>query len=66
MKWLILILAVVNAVCYFLVWLNWRNDCKEIGKEQLAVPLKERFFSLFICLTLPCILGLVAREKGYR
>jgi hypothetical protein len=25
-------------------YLIWRKDCKEIGKENLAVSLEERFF----------------------
>ena len=23
----------------------WRNDCEEFGKENLSVPLRERFFA---------------------
>ena len=62
MKWFITILILLNVVCYILVWQVWRKDCKEIGKNNLAVPLKERFFSLFILLTLPTIIGLCARH----
>lgn len=29
----------------------WRNDCKEIGKENLAVPLKTRF--IYWCIYFP-------------
>lgn len=25
-------------------WLKWRKDCREIGEENLAVPLSKRFF----------------------
>jgi hypothetical protein len=31
-------------------YLIWRNDCKTIGKENLAVPLEERFIAwLLFC-----------------
>lgn len=57
-------IALINALCYFLVWLNWRKDVREIGKDRLAVPLRERFQSLFLALTLPSILGLVLGMRG--
>ena len=64
MIWFITAIALINALCYFLVWLNWRRDVREIGKDRLAVPLRERFTSLFLALTLPCILGLALGMKG--
>lgn len=36
----------------------WRKDCKEIGKENLAVPLSERFFvwiAFFPIWVVPCL-----------
>lgn len=41
MIWFIIVIALINALCYFLVWLNWRKDAREIGKDRLAVPLRE-------------------------
>ena len=26
----------------------WRKDCREIGKDRLAVPLSERFFAWLV------------------
>lgn len=41
---------IAEIVCVFLqfvlfipLYLVWKKDCKEIGKENLAVSLKERF-----------------------
>ena len=62
--WFITAIALINALCYFLVWLNWRRDVREIGKDRLAVPLRERFQALFLLLTLPCVLGFVWGLKG--
>lgn len=39
--------------------LNYLRDCKEIGKENLAVPLSERLFAYFLCFILPIILVLL-------
>ena len=64
MIWFITAIALINVVCYFLVWLNWRKDAREIGKDRLAVPLRERFQSLFLALTLPSILGFALGMKG--
>lgn len=64
MIWLITAIALINALCYFLIWLEWRKDVREIGINNLAVSLRERFQALFMMLTLPCILGLVLGMKG--
>lgn len=42
--------------------MSWRKDCREIGKENLAVSLKERLRAFFLCFVLPVILGLLARK----
>lgn len=37
-------------VLFIPFYLNWRKDCKILGKENLAVSLKERFYAwLFVC-----------------
>ena len=40
--------------CYY-------KDCKEIGKDNLALSLKERLFNYFLCIPLPLILGLLLK-----
>ena len=59
---IILIISIINALCYFGVWWVWRKDCKEIGAGNLAVPLSERFITLFGMLTLPSILVIIYLE----
>lgn len=39
-----LIFIVLQLVLFIPFYFIWRKDCKEIGKENLAVPLSERFF----------------------
>ena len=62
MKILILVVIALNLPAYVWVYFSWRKDCKEIGKDQLAVSLGERIKALFLCLTLPCLLGLATRK----
>ena len=38
-----LIFAALQIILFIPFFLVWRKDCKEIGKENLAVSLKERF-----------------------
>lgn len=45
-----------------LVILNYINDYKKIGKENLAVSLSGRLISYFLCIPLPIILGVILRE----
>lgn len=44
--------------------IDWRKDCKEIGRENLAVSLGERLRAFFLCFVFPVILGLLTRRKG--
>lgn len=44
------------------VLLNYRKDCKEIGKENLAVPLKDRLEAYFFCFVLPVVMGFLMRD----
>ncbi len=44
-----------------IVILNYINDCKKIGKENLAVSLSSRLISYFLYVPLPIVTGLVLR-----
>jgi hypothetical protein len=41
----LLICILLQLVLFIPFYLIWRNDCKEIGKENLAVSLSERFIA---------------------
>ena len=43
-----LIFAALQIILFIPFFLVWRKDCKEIGKENLAVSLKERFVTWVI------------------
>jgi hypothetical protein len=46
----LLICILLQLVLFIPFYLIWRNDCKEIGKENLAVSLTERFMAwIFYC-----------------
>lgn len=47
-------------LCWMLI--SYWKDCKEIGKENLAVPLKDRFKAYFFCFVLPVVMGLLMRN----
>lgn len=47
----LLICILLQLVLFIPFYLIWRNDCKEIGKENLAVSLTERFYGLDILLS---------------
>lgn len=51
--------AVINVVVYTITLVMWRKDCRVIGKDDLAVSLRDRLFAIFLCFTLPSILGLL-------
>lgn len=44
------------------VLLEYRKDCKEYGKENLAVPLEDRLKAYFFCIVLPVVMGLLMRK----
>ena len=47
---ILLICAVLQFLLFIPFYLEWRKDCKEIGKENLAVSLSERFKAwLLVC-----------------
>jgi hypothetical protein len=39
----LLICVLLQIVFFIPFYLIWRNDCKKIGKDNLAVSLEERF-----------------------
>ena len=53
MKWILLelLFIAVQFIGFIPFYFIWRKDCKEIGKEHLAVSLKERFWAW--CLSFP-------------
>lgn len=62
MKIVILIALILNFIAYTYIFISWKIDCKTIGKNNLAVPLEERLGACFMCVTLPCLLGLLIRK----
>lgn len=44
--------AVMQIVLFIPFYFIWKNDCKKIGKENLAVSLKERFRAWVLCFPL--------------
>ena len=62
MNMLMLIVLALNVALYAYVYFSWRKDCKEIGKDHLAVSLRERIVAVFLVFTLPCILGFATRK----
>ena len=61
MKVIIIICIVSNLFVYGIVYKIWVDDCKEIGKDDLAVSLLERLRAAFLVITLPCVVGLLMR-----
>jgi hypothetical protein len=46
----ILVCILLQFVLFIPFYFIWRNDCKKIGKENLAVSLTERFVAwLYLC-----------------
>lgn len=51
MKWFLLLSvasAILQLTLFIPFFLMWREDCKRIGKENLAVSLKERFIAWIV------------------
>ncbi len=61
MKIIIIVCIVSNLFVYGLVYKIWIDDCKDIGKDNLAVSLVERLRAAFLIFTLPCIIGILTR-----
>lgn len=56
---------VISAIMFFEllgilgIVINWKKDCKELGKENLAVSLKERIFAYVVWLIFPSIISII-------
>ena len=61
MKIIIIGCIIFNLIVYGIVIKVWFSDCKEIGKDNLAVLLLERLRATFLVITLPCIIGIIKR-----
>ena len=61
MTFIVILILVINVPAYLWVYVSWKRDCKDIGKDNLAVSLPERIKVTFLCVTLPCILGMLMR-----
>ncbi len=61
MTFIVILILVINVPAYLWVYVSWKRDCKDIGKDNLAVSLPERIKATFLCVTLPCILGMLMR-----
>ena len=48
----------------FFVIRQWKRDCKEIGKENLAVPLWERINAFVVCFVIPVFVGIAISMKN--
>lgn len=48
----LLVFIILQIVLFTPFYFIWRNDCKKIGKENLAVSLKERFKVWVLCFPL--------------
>ena len=40
------------------------KDCKEIGKDDLAVPLSERLEAYLLLVIVPILLGILKAKEG--
>jgi len=41
----IVVCILMQLILFLPFYLLWRKDCKELGKDNLAVSLEERFFA---------------------
>jgi hypothetical protein len=44
----IVVCILLQLVLFLPFYLIWRKDCKELGKDNLAVSLEERFFAWLV------------------
>ena len=56
---MIYILLAIELIGIIPIILIWEKDCKEIGKENLAVPLKDRIIAYAMCFIIPSIIGIL-------
>lgn len=62
MKTLMTCIIVFWSVYIFRILEDYRKDCRKYGKENLAVPLKDRLAAFVICFVIPVIVGLLMSE----
>lgn len=48
MPQLLLTFILFNIPIVLLIYIVYKNDCKDIGKENLAIPIEERLGYLFL------------------
>lgn len=48
----VFVFIILQIVLFVPIYAIWKNDCKKIGKENLAVSLKERFTVYVLCCPL--------------
>ena len=44
----IVVCILLQLILFLPFYLIWRKDCKELGKDNLAVSLEERFFAWLV------------------
>ena len=44
----IVVCILLQLISFLPFYLIWRKDCKELGKDNLAVSLEERFFAWLV------------------
>lgn len=44
----ILVCILLQIILFLPFYFIWRKDCKELGKDNLAVSLEERFFAWLV------------------
>ncbi len=43
-----LICTALQFILFVPLFIKWKNDCRELGKDNLAAPLEERFIAWII------------------
>lgn len=61
MKTLLICIIVFWLVCILWILVNYRKDCRKYGKENLAVPLKDRLTAYVMCFVIPVVVGMLMR-----
>lgn len=61
MKTLLICIIVFWLVCILWILVDYRKDCRKYGKENLAVPLKDRLTAYVMCFVIPVVVGMLMR-----
>ena len=62
MKTLLICIIIFWLVCILWILVEYRKDCRKYGKENLAVPLKDRLIAYVMCFVIPVVVGMLMRE----